>query len=146
MVCSTSKGSEQPAHTRSLIRAFASRLNILEVLSEYSRSVKLLTEHDLESLSLKGSCPGSFESTLVKIPHCWKSHVTAQFILMKSLCKSRLRYNVVPTATVPAVVKPAESVVIVMVTMGVTISVTVPSVGSTLKCDNGENELNWNIH
>ena len=29
MVCATSKGSEQPAHTRSLIRAFASRLNIL---------------------------------------------------------------------------------------------------------------------
>ena len=29
VVCATSKGSEQPAHTRSLIRAFASRLNIL---------------------------------------------------------------------------------------------------------------------
>ena len=27
--CATSKGSDQPAHTRSLIRAFASRLNIL---------------------------------------------------------------------------------------------------------------------
>ena len=33
MVCATSKASEQPAHTRSLIRAFASRLNILSVLS-----------------------------------------------------------------------------------------------------------------
>ena len=39
--------------------------------------VKLLTEHHLESLSLKGGCTGSSESTLVKISHCWKSHVTA---------------------------------------------------------------------
>ena len=29
VVCATSKGSDQPAHTRRLIRAFASRLNIL---------------------------------------------------------------------------------------------------------------------
>ena len=29
VVCATSKGSDQPAHTRSLIRAFASRLNNL---------------------------------------------------------------------------------------------------------------------
>ena len=29
VVCATSKGSDQPAHTRSLIRAFAARLNIL---------------------------------------------------------------------------------------------------------------------
>ena len=28
-VCATSKGSDQPAHTCSLIRAFAGRLNIL---------------------------------------------------------------------------------------------------------------------
>ena len=41
-------------------------------------SVKLLTEHHFEFLSLKGGCKGSSESTLVKIPHCWKSHVTAQ--------------------------------------------------------------------
>ena len=33
VVCATSKTSDQPAHTRSLIRAFASRLNILGVLS-----------------------------------------------------------------------------------------------------------------
>ena len=36
--------------------------------------VKLLTEHHLEFLSLKGGCRGSSESTLVKMPHCWKSH------------------------------------------------------------------------
>ena len=29
VVCATSKGSDKPAHGRSLIRAFASRLNIL---------------------------------------------------------------------------------------------------------------------
>ena len=33
VVCATSKGSDQPAHTRSLIRAFASRLRILWLLS-----------------------------------------------------------------------------------------------------------------
>ena len=42
--------------------------------------VKLLTEHHLEFLSLKGSCTGSSESTHVKMPHCWKSHVTARMI------------------------------------------------------------------
>ena len=40
--------------------------------------VKLLTEHHLEFVSLKGGCTDSSESTLVKMPHCWKSHATAQ--------------------------------------------------------------------
>ena len=40
--------------------------------------LKLLTEHHLEFLSIKGGCTASSESTLVKIPHCWKSHVMAQ--------------------------------------------------------------------
>ena len=40
--------------------------------------VRLLTEHHLEFLSLKGGCRGSSESTLVKMPHCWKSHALAQ--------------------------------------------------------------------
>ena len=44
---------------------------------EYSMSVKLLTEHHLEILNLKGGCTGSSESTLVKMSQCWKSHVTA---------------------------------------------------------------------
>ena len=35
--------------------------------------VKLLTEHNLEFLSLKGGCRGSSESTHVKMPHYWKS-------------------------------------------------------------------------
>ena len=40
-------------------------------------SVKLLTEHHLEFLSLKGDCRGSSESTLVKMSNCWKSHAAA---------------------------------------------------------------------
>ena len=44
-------------------------------------SAKLFTEHQLKFLSLKGGCTGSSESTLVKMPHCWKSHVTAHFLL-----------------------------------------------------------------
>ena len=40
-------------------------------------TVKVLTKQNLEFLSLKGGCIGSSESTLVKMPHCWKSHVTA---------------------------------------------------------------------
>ena len=41
-------------------------------------TVKLLTEHNLEFLSLKRGCTDSSESTLVIIPHFWKSHVAAQ--------------------------------------------------------------------
>ena len=33
VVCATSKASDQPAHTRSLIRAFPSRLSIISLLS-----------------------------------------------------------------------------------------------------------------
>ena len=45
--------------------------------------VKLLTEHHLEILSIKGGCRGSSESTLVKMPHCWKSRVAAQFTILQ---------------------------------------------------------------
>ena len=41
-------------------------------------NIKLLAEHHLEFLSLTGGCTGLSESTLVKMPHCLKSHVTAQ--------------------------------------------------------------------
>ena len=43
-------------------------------------TLKLLTEHDLEFLSLNGGCTGSSESIHVKMPHCWKSHVTGQMM------------------------------------------------------------------
>ena len=42
-------------------------------------TVKLLTEHHLKFLSLKGGCTGSSESTLVKMTQCWKSHDVAHF-------------------------------------------------------------------
>ena len=42
--------------------------------------VKLLTEHYLECLSLKRGCRGSYESTLVKMSNCWKSHAVAQLL------------------------------------------------------------------
>ena len=68
VVSATSKGSDEPAQTRSLISL---------CFVEYSMPVKLLAEHHLEFLSLKGGRTGSSETTLVKKPHCWKSHVTA---------------------------------------------------------------------
>ena len=46
--------------------------------------VKLLNEHHLELLSLKGGCRGSSESTHVKMSNCWKSHALAQMLF--SLC------------------------------------------------------------
>ena len=46
-------------------------------------SVKLLTEHRLEFVSLKVGCTGSSESTLVKMRHCWKS---IEDILASSRC------------------------------------------------------------
>ena len=51
--------------------------------------VKLLTEHHLEFLSLKGGYRGSSESTHVKMPHCWKSHALAQFFELVNLCRDR---------------------------------------------------------
>ena len=45
---------------------------------------KLLSEHHMEFLSLKRGRTGSYESTLVKISHCWKSHVAAHINQIKS--------------------------------------------------------------
>ena len=47
---------------------------------EYSMTVKLPTEHHLEFLCLTGGCTVSSESTLFKMPQCWKSHATAHFL------------------------------------------------------------------
>ena len=58
LVCATSKASDQPAHMRSLIRAFASRLNILWLLIYWSKK-------HLEFRTLKGGCTGSSKSTIV---------------------------------------------------------------------------------
>ena len=48
---------------------------------EYSMSIKLLAEHHLEFLSLKGGFTGSSECTLIKMPHCWKSHVKTHMVI-----------------------------------------------------------------
>ena len=45
-------------------------------------TVKLLTEQHLEFLCLTGGCTGLPESALVKIPRCWKSHVTAKLLFV----------------------------------------------------------------
>ena len=42
-------------------------------------SVRLLTEHHLEFLSLTGGCRGSSECTHVKMTNCWKSHALAHY-------------------------------------------------------------------
>ena len=67
VVCATSKASDQPAHIRSLIRAFACRLNILGFLFSYFWKL------------LEG-CIGSAESIHHKMPHCLKPHVAAQML------------------------------------------------------------------
>ena len=62
--------------------------------------VELLAEHHLKFLSFKGGCTGSSESTLVKMPHCWKSHVTIQIYVLSILgsdeeggCRGRRFYS-----------------------------------------------------
>ena len=62
----------------SLIRAFTGGLII-------SMPVKLLTEYHLEYLSIKEGCIGSSEYIHVKMPHCWKSHVTAHLSVCSGL-------------------------------------------------------------
>ena len=47
---------------------------------EYFMIVKLLTEHHGLS-KLQRRLQDSSESTLVKMPHCWKSHDTAQNLM-----------------------------------------------------------------
>ena len=49
-------------------------------------TLKLLTEYHLEFLSLKGGCTDLSESALVKMPHCWKSHVTLILFCRKVNC------------------------------------------------------------
>ena len=53
----------------------------------------ILTEHHLEFQSLKGGCTGSSESTLVKIPHCWKSHGAAHLLMNEEKIKKQQQIN-----------------------------------------------------
>ena len=74
----------RPAKAQTSLRITQSDQSLCKSL-EYSMTIKLLTEHHLAFLSLTGGCTGSYESTLVKMPHCWKSHVTAQLFFFKHL-------------------------------------------------------------
>ena len=56
-------------------------------------TVKLLIEHHLEFLSLKGGITGSSEPTLVKMPHCWKSYVADHMLTQVSLDKMQNIYT-----------------------------------------------------
>ena len=58
-----------PAKAQTSLRIAQSDQSLCKLL-EYSMNVQLLAEHDLEFLSLKGSCTGWSESTLVKMPYC----------------------------------------------------------------------------
>ena len=64
-------------------------------------SVKLLAEQHLKFLSLKVGCTGSSEPTLVKIPHCWKSHVTAHFKTFTYQKKSMCVVNIIKLLFLP---------------------------------------------
>ena len=64
---------------------------------------KLLTEHHLEFLSLKGGCRGSSESTYVKMPHCWKSHVAA-LIVNSLVAASSIMWQLVCGCIMPSLV------------------------------------------
>ena len=54
-----------------------------------------MTEHHFEILSLKGEYTGSSESTLVKMPCCWKSHVTFQVFCSIHDAKEQVDYDTV---------------------------------------------------
>ena len=59
-------------------------------------NIKLLTEHHLEFLSLKGGCTGSSEFTLVEEPHCWKSHVATQlFSSLKDVVRIKKKFGMI---------------------------------------------------
>ena len=84
VVCGTSKGSDQHVHTHSLTRAFA---------SVYSMTLRLLTSFVVSKLKTYSGCTGSSDSTLDKMPHCWKSHVPAHFYTSSTRPEFLLWFN-----------------------------------------------------
>ena len=71
VVCATSKASDQPAHTRSLIRAFASRLSILWSFGVFKlkrRLQKLVWVYTCQNATLlEISCTGSFPNRRMSV-------------------------------------------------------------------------------
>ena len=66
--------------------AYAQSDQSLCLSPEYSMTFRLLIEHHLEFLSLKGGCTGSCESTFVEIPHFWKSRHGSNSVIQKQEC------------------------------------------------------------
>ena len=58
-----------------------------------------MAEHHLEFLSLKAGCTGSSESTLIKMPHCWKSDVAAQSYQVHTVCTEGVNFSFDTTVT-----------------------------------------------
>ena len=50
-------------------------------------SVNLLTEQNMEFLSLKKGYTGSSESTCVKMPHSWRVHVAVDTCISNAILK-----------------------------------------------------------
>ena len=48
-------------------------------------TVKLLAEQNVEFLNFTGGCTCSSESTLVKMPNCWKSHAAALSMFLNNI-------------------------------------------------------------
>ena len=63
--------------------------------------VKLLTEHHLEFLRVKGGCRGSSESTHVKMSNCWKSHAAAHIVSYRDRKESKLHVLVIANLMLP---------------------------------------------
>ena len=62
------------------VRAAQSLVSLMGNSDDYGllyREFKPPSDNGLAFLGLKGGCRGSSESIDVKMPHCWKSHVTA---------------------------------------------------------------------
>ena len=64
-------------------------------------TIKLLTGQHLEFLSLKGGCTGLSESTLVIMPHYWKSHVSAHCLLSDDIFTVMLGFNSILNMSCP---------------------------------------------
>ena len=84
VVCATSKFSDQPAHTSSLIRAFASRLNILWVLSYLLNII-------WSFLNIKGGYTGLSESNLSKC-HIVVNHMSEPICNTKKISRTGTSY------------------------------------------------------
>ena len=74
VVCTTGKGSDQPAHTQRLVRAFTSLLNSL-------LAVKLPTEHHLEFQSLWEAEQARMSQHLSKC-HIVGNHMSRRIIIL----------------------------------------------------------------